>query len=360
MSVSSRNRWNAKRKMATALRKLAQAETVLAQKVETDVAPLPKDIQALVNATRNPIEFENLCDKLGKPPAVVRKLIDQAKAQGISLQVGNGHVQLSPQEQVRTVQQTYILPTNTGRQSIGVISDLHLGSKYCLRAQLRDCVRHFYDRGIRAIVIPGDLLDGCYDHGVFELSHVGLEDQARDLCETLPHLPGLVYLAITGNHDGTFSARTGTSVGRYLTGFFADSNRHDIQFFGECGAFIEIMGAVIELWHPLKSMGYAKSYQLQRHIEGYGANEKPHILLAGHWHQYCHVEHRGVFAAACPTFQASGSAFSKRLGGQPALGGLILTWEIAGQDMIRNFGVERRRYFEVEIPTKVRLGGDAE
>jgi hypothetical protein len=100
-------------------------------------------------------------------------------------------------------------------------------------------------------------------------------------------------------------------------------------------------------------VSYAKSYKLQRQVEKYGSGEKPHVLLAGHWHQFAVVEDRGVFAVSCPTFQASGSAFSKRLGGQPALGGLILSWEIAGPDLVRNFSVERRRYFEVELPIKI-------
>lgn len=68
------------------------------------------------------------------------------------------------------------------------------------------------------------------------------------------------------------------------------------------------------------------------------------------------VEVRGVFGVACPTFQGSGSAFAKRLGGDCALGGLILTWEIAGKDLVRNCGVERRRYFEVEKPSRIDMG----
>jgi hypothetical protein len=315
----------------------------------------PDELQALIDATRRVIGFEMLCDKLGKPPAAVRKLIEQAKSKGIRLDLGNNHVQLSPHEQVRTVQDTLIMPTKGKRQMIGHISDLHLGSKYCLRSQLIDCVNHLYERGAREITCTGDMLDGCYKHGVFELSHTGLEDQTQDLFETLPKLPGLTYHAITGNHDHTFTELTGVNVGAFITGYFRERGRNDMTVYGDCGAFIEMHGAVIELWHPLKSMGYAKSYQLQRHIEGYGAGEKPHILVVGHWHQFCFVEHRGVFAVASPCFQASGSAFSKRLGGQPALGGMILTWEVAGEDTVRNFGVERRRYFEIEMPTKARI-----
>ena len=317
---------------------------------------LDDEIQALVDLTKRAIPFETLCDRMGKSPAKMRALLEQAKDKDIVLQTGNDHIQLSPQEQVRTVQQTKILPTSGKRQVIGVISDLHLGSKYCLRAQLKDCVKHFYERGIRQILIPGDLLDGCYPHGVFELSHSGLEDQTQDLFETLPALKGLTYHAITGNHDETFHSSSGVNVGSFVSGYFKARGRQDLKYYGTCGAFIEVQGAIIELWHPLGGKAYAKSYKLQKHIEGYGAGQKPHICLAGHWHDFCVVEVRGVFGVACPTFQGSGSAFAKRLGGDCALGGLILTWEIAGKDLVRNCGVERRRYFEVEKPSRIDMG----
>jgi predicted phosphodiesterase len=307
--------------------------------------------QKLIQLVRRPISLNDLCDRLDMSPAKVLALAAKAH---IKLDKGNDHLQLSAREQIRTVQQSRITPTVGKRQHVGVISDLHLGSKYCLRAQLKDCVSKMYARGIREILIPGDLLDGCYKHGVFELSHTGLNDQTQDLYETLPRLKGLTYHAITGNHDHTFAELTGVDVGEFIAGYFAKRGRKDIRFYGDCGAFIKIRGAIVHLWHPLGGMSYAKSYKLQKQVEKYGAGEKPDILIGGHVHQFALVEDRGVFALLCPTFQASGSAFSKRLGGQPALGGLILSWEIAGKDLLREFAVDRIRYYEVELAQKAR------
>jgi predicted phosphodiesterase len=219
-------------------------------------------------------------------------------------------------------------------------------------------VEYFYGLGVRHIVHCGDLLDGCYKHGVFELSHTGLEDQSQDLFETLPAKDGLVYHCVTGNHDHTFTEKTGVNVGQFIKGYFREHGRRDIIFYGDCGAFIEIMGVVIHLWHPMGGGSYAKSYKLQKQIEKYGSGEKPDILLAGHWHQFAVVEDRGVLGVGMPCFQASGSAFSKRLGGQPALGGILLQWEIAGKDTVRNISVERRRYFEVEVPQRIRSANE--
>jgi UDP-2,3-diacylglucosamine pyrophosphatase LpxH len=329
---------------------LTEVKAPAAVQPATPVKPSDDLTARLLRLTKHPISFEALCDRLDLAPSKLRELITRTH---VRLLEGNDHVQLSPGEQIRTVQDTTILPDSGTRQQIGVISDLHLGSKYCLRSQLRDCVTHMYARGIREILIPGDLLDGCYKHGVFELSHTGLTEQTQDLAETLPLLTGLTYHAITGNHDHTFAELTGVDVGAFIVGQFAKAGRKDLTFYGDCGAFVKIRGAVIHLWHPLGGMSYAKSYKLQKQIEKYGSGEKPDILIGGHVHQFALVEDRGVFGMLCPTFQASGSAFSKRLGGQPALGGLIVSWELAGVDLVRNFAVERRRYYEVELPTKI-------
>ena len=317
---------------------------------------LSADLQRLVDTVRKPggKTFEELCNSMGKTPGAMRTLLAASDAAGLRLKLGTDRVQLSAAEQIRTVQETAILPTTGKRQTIGIISDLHLGSKYCLRKQIQDCVIWLHNRGVSEILVPGDWLDGCYKHGVFELSHTGLTDQTQDLFETLPTITGLSYHGITGNHDFTFTEATGVNVGGYITGYFAERGRKDVHFYGDCGAFLKIRGAVVHLWHPLGGMSYAKSYKLQKQIEKYGAGEKPDILIGGHVHQFALVEDRGIFAMLCPTFQASGSAFSKRLGGQPALGGLLLGWDVTTTGMIRNFSVERRRYYEVEEAQHVR------
>ena len=312
------------------------------------------DFKQLIASIKACQSFEGVCDHLDMSPNKVKALISEAKEAGYQIRMNFDSLDLSPEEQLRTIHDTRILPTTGERQVIGHISDTHFGSKYCLREQIKDCVHHMYDRGIRQITHSGDWLDGCYKHGTFEISHVGIDAQTQDLLETLPQLPGLTYHGISGNHCETFSELVGVNVGKYIENAAHRAGRDDIKIYGSCSAFLEIKGAIIHLWHPLGSMSYAKSYKLQKQVEKYGSGEKPHILLGGHCHQFAVVEDRGVFAVLTPCFQASGSAFSKRLGGHPALGGLIISWEIAGEDTVRNFAVERRRYFEVEIPQKIK------
>ena len=310
-------------------------------------SPLHKLVQV---SRRGPIGFADLCDKLDLSPSKARGLIDQAREMGISVHVENNHVGIRTAQPEERVRQIGIAPVIGERQKVGVISDTHLGSKYCLRDQLKEFVHYAYDQGVREILHPGDVVDGMYRHGVFEVSHVGLDEQARDLFETLPQLPGLNYRCITGNHDFTFTENSGVDVGHFLSNYFRKRGRDDLHFYGNRGAFLKIKGAIIHLWHPRSGVSYARSYAIQKHIEKYSSGEKPNILLCGHWHVYCHVYERGVHGIACPTFQGGGSAFSKSLGGAPAIGGMVLSWDLTEHGTLRSFIHEYRAYFEVEKP----------
>lgn len=65
-------------------------------------------------------------------------------------------------------------------------------------------------------------------------------------------------------------------------------------------------------------------------------------------------------AFADPTFQGGGSAFSKSLGGAPAIGGLILTWQMTKAGTMRGFGIEMHAYPEKEVLRKMRAVGEDE
>lgn len=281
-------------------------------------------------------------------PKAVEAVIKRATQSGVDVAVEHDHVGTK-------LNRTGFEPYNTGidpvvgrRQKVAIISDTHLGSKYCLREQLKDFINYAYDQGCREVLHPGDILDGDYRHAKFELSHVGIEDQTTDLFQTLPRRRGLTYHGISGNHDFTFTDDSGIDVTDYIEFFFSKNGRDDFYGYGDRSAYLDIRGARVHLWHPRGSLSYARSYKLQKQIEKYAPGEKPQILLTGHFHQYCHLHERGIHALLCPTFQGGGSAFGKSIGGAPAIGGLILEWSVTKKGTMRDFSVEHRAYFERE------------
>jgi hypothetical protein len=333
--------------------------------VEAPFAPpaagpgLDPEAQAVVDAARKAKKggarsLTDLCDELDLSPRRLRDALERAREAGSPIHVVHNHVAFAlrePDEGTMRVVDALGAPSPVvgERYTIGSLSDLHLGSRYCMRAQLRDTVEYLYhERGVRVITSNGDNLDGDYKHGRFEVSHVGLEAQTDDLYETMPQLPGLAYYAIDGNHDDTLSDESGLVAGKYVEMEFRRRGRNDWHHLGRRSAFLRVGGVVINLWHPKGSIGYSTDYKLLKKIESYSPGSKPNILLTGHWHRYCVCESRGVIGIACPTFQAGGSAFGNSLVGNPALGGLALSWQLTAEGTMRRFESERISYFERE------------
>lgn len=308
----------------------------------------PEDFSRLVKESRKSPTLEQLCNALDLSPNATRDMIKRARESGIALKVGHGNIGIGFDENDE-IHDVGVPPTVGETFRMGVISDLHLGSKYCLRREIVDCVGRIYRSGARDILMVGDLLDGCYRHGEFELKYSGIEDQTADLYRTLPQMDGLRYHAITGNHDFTFTEKTGLDVGAYITGHFNQRGRRDIKFYGDRAATLRIGGTTVRMLHPCGSCSYAVSYKLQKFVEAFDSAEKPGILVVGHWHRSCYIYTRGVHAFACPTLQGPGSAFGKSLGlGPQAIGGLLMKWKLTKFKTIRELTFKPISYFKHE------------
>lgn len=337
------------KRYSDAAKKAAAAEDFDIDVDESALPEPPLPVEAILRAIKKPISFEALCDRLGLAPAKCRHVLEQARAAGVPLEVHHNTVTFAPERPRDDIQETHVEPEVGELQRVAVISDLHFGSRYCLLGPMRDFLAYAHGKGVRDVLVCGDVMDGNYTaHGLHELTHVGLDQQAQLVASRLPKFDGLTYHAIMGNHDLTFEAQNGASPGRALLGEFRRAGRDDLRVYGSRGAYLRLRGVVIHLWHPGGGSSYATSYKLQKKVESYSPGEKPGILLAGHWHKYCAISERGVHAMACPTFQGGGSAFSKSLTGTVAIGGLVLEWGLTAAGTIRSFSHEFRQYFERE------------
>lgn len=317
----------------------------------------PDDVRRLVEACRRgPRTLEQLCDQLQCWPARVQQLAQQARAHGYTVEVaGNALAWQAPDAARAAAEQTVQLRQTTGdRFTIAVCSDLHFGSKYCMREQLVDYMRQVYADGARVCVIAGDILDGCYAHGRWELSHHGWDEQARDAFESLPRLDGLHYYAIDGNHDSTFWAETGMVSGERLVDYFSANGRTDLTFCGAREGRLSLRmprvarPLVIEAWHPRAQKAYALSYQMQKRVEAYAPGTKPDVLVCGHWHSAGYFAVRGIHALSAGCFQSGESAFSRSLVGGVSCGGWSLSWQATGNGTVRRVRPEFFSYYHRE------------
>lgn len=320
------------------------------------------NVKQLVNLvkSRKDITFEGLCDHFSINPKKCRSLLDEARRQKFAVDVSGEHVGLRPAEPNDEVVDVKV--SRAGNPHIfAVASDIHVGSKYHMRAQFLDFIHLAYDRGVRRILLPGDDLDGCYDHGRWELTHHGFQDQIAEFESELPQLKDLEYFGISGNHDETFEKKSGLVVHRAMQDFFRAKGRHDLHMLGARGAYLRLRapyekrGIVVHLWHPIKGPAYALTYGMQKQIEKYAPGAKPDILLTGHWHQSCYFVSRGVHALSCGTFQGGGGSYGRALGGAPSIGGWIIEYATTPEGTVRHVKPEWVGYFEKEVVRDVAI-----
>jgi predicted phosphodiesterase len=302
-------------------------------------------------AKKHGASVTSVCNALGCSPAALEQLVGEARAAGYAVEVSREAVEIRSAAPVDAPVE--VAPIVGDRQIVGAISDPHFGSRYCLRAQLKDFVAYAYENGVREILCAGDLLDGCYRHGRFELSHHGIDEQSQDAVESLPAHPGLSYHAVCGNHDQTFTAEVGVEVGPYIEARFRAAGRTDLHVHGNASAYLRVRGALIHLWHPKGGPAYALSYPVQKKIESYPPGLKPDVALIGHLHKSVSVTTRGVRGFLVPCFQGPGSAFSNSLVGPPVNGGLILSWRLTEHGTLRSFRCEEMSYYHDERPREI-------
>jgi len=204
-------------------------------------------------------------------------------------------------------------------QVIGVVSDTHIGSRFESGAELQAVYDEFAFRGISMVLHAGDVMagSGMYrGNATDELSPVQQVDRADEL---YPRAPGVRTLMIAGNHD--------------LHGGFRDQNpvralarrRRDIVYLGNERATLTMDdGTRILLAHGSGPAAYAHSHKAQRFIEQLPADERPDILVLGHFHKAAFFRHDGVTCLMAGCFQHQ-TPFMRERGISPDIGGWIVT-----------------------------------
>lgn len=304
------------------------------------------DLVALARkfAKRGGLTVQLAADELDMSPRRTVELFQRAQRSGYSIDFVHGEIAWKPREPERSsVIVGDIAPANE-EVVVGVASDLHFGSRYHLNSELHDHIAHCYAEGARDILMSGDLLEGCYRHARWELTHHGLDDQIAALVEGLPRFPGLDYRFILGNHDETHHEAVGMDPGRAIVTAAREAGRNDLHYYGARGANLMYRGTRVALWHPRGGLAYSKSYKLQNWIRDVSPELKPDIVIAGHWHQAITFQQSGVWGFAAGCFQHGDSMFGRSLGGDVSIGGWLLRWRRAEGGGFRSLAPEFRSY----------------
>lgn len=210
------------------------------------------------------------------------------------------------------------IPYSGGKYTFGVISDTHLCSRHQQITFLRWFYQYIKRRGAEFVLHAGDILNGdtVYRGQKFENFRHGFDDQVGYVVDRYPK--NLPTYFITGNHDLDSFIHGGSDVGCAIA-----SKRPDMHYLGQMGAYVYVGRIKIYIVHGMGAPAYALSYKLQKMVEAFSTENKPHMLIAGHWHSASQFFIRNIHAMTPGSFQGQ-TPMLKRLAIFPVIGGYLV------------------------------------
>jgi predicted phosphodiesterase len=214
----------------------------------------------------------------------------------------------------------------------GVVSDTHLGSKYCQVSYLRWTYDYFKKQGAEFILHSGDIVDGqnVYRGQEFEVHAHGFDEQLEFATKNYPN--GLPTYFISGNHCLSWFERGGADIGVALA-----NNREDLHYLGQLGAYVYVNSVKIYLVHGMGIPAYAISYKSQKMVEAFSTENKPNMLIVGHFHSAFQSFIRNIYAMHGSSFQGQ-TPFLRRRAIFPVIGGYLIEIDTSKK------GVERFKF----------------
>jgi predicted phosphodiesterase len=229
------------------------------------------------------------------------------------------------------------------RVRIGVVSDLHFGSKWQQPTYLREHYRYFRKRRVQAVLIPGDITDGASSmHAGFEYevwAH-GFDAQKQAALEAIPDI-GVPQYLIAGNHDASHWKASGADIVQAIC-----SERDDLNYlgggrsrFGSVG-YVEVGGVLIQLCHPHLGITRQRSYRLETWIERLQP-PRPRLVVMGNFHKTAEIydEGRNCWGIMVPSFQAQSNWMASK-GISSVVGSCILEFGTATKGLAPSLSIE--------------------
>lgn len=215
----------------------------------------------------------------------------------------------------------------------GLISDLHIGSKFYRPDILHHAAENFKRMNVDFVLNVGDSVEGMSNRAghVFEVDPIkglGISKQAEYMAEEFKQFGDLKVYSIEaqGSHGGWAykMGNTGLEIGQYLQMVSMCNEDGTIRegggqykFIGYDVADFEVNGIIIRLRHPEK-------LTVEEFVNRLMPGDKPHVAIQGHFHSDVgYSPHRNVHTidAACMQTQ---TPFLARLGSVPIMGYWII------------------------------------
>ena len=259
------------------------------------------------------IHGDECAEILGIKPQTLARYLRRARGLGIDVERGkllrDIESNYSRSELLAIAKGARVLPGQSAipvvefkgdRTRIGVMGDVHFGSKYCLYELVDKAFKEFEKENCDIVCQVGDLCEGMSNRPghIYELSHLGYHEQKKVAIEYMSRCPRPLYM-IDGNHDRWFIK----SNGALIVPDICDAIEH-ATFLGHDEGNISLSGtATVRLWHGEDGSSYAVSYRIQKIVESLTGGQKPNVMLLGHVHKSMYLFDRHIHCYSAGAFQ---------------------------------------------------------
>jgi len=306
------------------------------------------------------LTLSELANKLGVSPKVAEASVTRLQASGHNVQLDHNEVSIDkalPPGGTEIVKSEDFVDGGKWYK-FGAMGDTHLYSKYC-RLDVAECLYDIYEaEGIDTVYHTGNMIEGEARFNKFDLiGPSGMGRQVEYNAKNYPRRDGITTKFITGDdHEGWYINREGVNIGRLLESAAQDEGRNDLQWIGHVEADVKFKAPKGEAWmrvmHPGGGSTYAISYTEQKIVESFQGGEKPHILLAGHYHKYNQGYSREVHTVQTGCTQDQ-TPFLRKLKIQAHVGGTIIRFHQADTGEINRFQVEWMPFYDKKFYEKL-------
>jgi predicted transcriptional regulator/predicted phosphodiesterase len=284
-----------------------------------------------------------LSRSLNKPMGVskeyIYKILQSLQTKGFSVSVDEARkeAKLDTSEITKEgIKPLELEPLYKHRIRFGIVSDTQLGSRYQQLTLLRTTYQIFEEEKVDFVINPGDLVDGIkmYRGQEQETFLHGADEQKIYAINNYPHSKNFKTYIIAGNHDLIFKKIAGYNIVESIC-----AERDDLVYKGEIGCHtFKVKNLTFDVLHPTGGVPYAKSYRLQKVIEGAlgdiisrmrmtnDASIIPHFMILGHLHIVDYCPHIGIKGIIAPCLQSQ-TPYLKAKGYMPEVGCIILDVE---------------------------------
>ena len=300
------------------------------------------------------ITFELLSDHFSVPMGLVRAAVRTLLDEGKNVHINETYGTVTSPEQLMSESEDTRIDVRkfAGEEmAFGFTADNHLCSKYSRMDVLNALFDIWAEQGITRVLQAGNMIDGEARFNRFDLvTRPGLEAQAEYLVNEWPVRKGIVTEFVPGDdHEGWYVQRDGVNIVKYLQNAADDAGRKDMVFKAYMEHTYILNGenghSAMSIQHAGGGSAYATSYTVQKIVESYQPNEKPAILLVGHFHKAEFGYPRSVLTvqAGCTQDQ---SPFMRKKRIEAMVGGWTLRFTVDNNGIVHGFAPQWHPFYD--------------